>query len=214
MKARDEAVVDRNVAVSKKRQAEIDKQAIEVEKKEIVVEKQQLEKSIEPMRQEQQRMQETIQAFPAKLAAQDNQFKQRTAEQRAQYEAQEKQLKLEQARQERKLQADIDTLGQQKETLADEKQNLVGQVVELNESSKLLRYKSGLTQISTALSSGDYRDARKSLAQYQNQQDWEIGRLNLLAHPEVKSLYPSEPITSVSATADGQQVADCFCRPN
>ena len=101
-------------------------------------------------------------------------------------------------------------LTEEKESLTEAKQNLEGQVVTLNESSKLLRYKGGLTQIATDLQAGDYRDAGKNLAQYQNQQDWEVGRLNLLAHPEIKSLYPAEPITSMSATADGKQVAIVF----
>ena len=48
------------------------------------------------------------------------------------------------------------------------------------------------------------------MADQQNQQDWEVSRLNLLAHREIKSLYPSEPINSISATADGNQVAIVF----
>ena len=210
VKARDEAVDELE-------DTEVKLAALDVEKQKIASEKEDLKNSIEPMRLEKKEMQATIEAFDDKLVAQTDEFNERTAKQTAQYRAQEKQLKLEQARKQQELQSELATLGEQKETLVDEKLNLVeekqkleGQVVDLNESSKLLRYKGSLTQISTDLQAGDYRDARKGLAQYQNQQDWEVGRLNLLAHREIKSLYPSEPITSISATADGKQVAIVF----
>ena len=178
----------------------------EVARDEAVIEKDEIEKSIQPMKAEQNKLKEEIAKFPVKLATQ------------------EKKLVAAKVKKERELNAAINELDEQrqslvkekrtlvgeKQTLAVEKENLATQVVDLNESSKLLRYKGGLTQIATELQSGDYRDARKGLAQYPNQQDWEVGRLNLLAHREIKSLYPSQPITSISATAEGQQVAIVF----
>ena len=201
--ASEEAVDARDKAVEETKQIDLDLQTLQFEKKEITVEKRKLEESVKPL-------QAKVNKISAELVTQDEEFQQKTAKQKAQYEAQEEQLKLKQARQEQKQQAKIAKLKQESETLANKNESLEVKNVELNESSKLLRYKSGLTQISTDLQSGDYRDARKSLAQYQNQQDWEVARLNLLAHPEIKSLYPSDPITSISATADGQQVAIVF----
>jgi len=187
--ARDKAVEEKKLA--------------QKQKEDILIEKQQLDESIKPMRQKQETLKKEIQNLDTEFAEQDREFKRKTAAREAEFKVQEEELIREKELLEQNLKADIATLGQQKETL-DIK------VVELNESSKLLRYKGGLTQISTKLQSGDYRDARKSLAQYQNQQDWEIGRLNLLAHQEIKSLYPTEPINSISSTADGQQLAIAF----
>ena len=60
------------------------------------------------------------------------------------------------------------------------------------------------------MQTGDYLNARKKLGELKNQQDWEVARLNLLAHREIKSVYPAEPITSIAATNDGQQLAIAF----
>ena len=218
------SVKARDLAIEEKAQIDIARKKLEVDIvqlkdgiQDIADEKQQLSDSIEPMRQKQVKMRAEIAAFPAKLDAQDKEFQQLKREQKAKFEAQEAQLILEQKEEKEKLQADIDTLDeqrktldQQKETLAAEKQSLEGQVVNLNESSKLLRYKSGLTQIVNNLQSGDYFNARKNLDKYQNQNDWEVARLNLLAHREIKSFYPTEPINAIAATTDGQTFAVAF----
>ena len=212
-----ESAKARDIAVIEKEQAKDEKVQLESEKASIVADKIKIEKSIEPMRQQQVKMQAKIANFSAKREAQIKQFKQQSAEQQKKFEAEEGRLKREQQQQQEILQAEISTLDQQKkalndqkETLVVEKQNLKGQVVDLNESSKLLRYKSGLTQISVDLQSGDYFNARKNLNKLENQQEWEVARLNLLAHREIKSLYPDDPVNSISVTADGNQVALAF----
>jgi len=174
-------------------------------------------------------------AFEEDKAKQEKEFKaitaQKAAEQEAELKAQAKELtgklKIEKAKlnaeitnldkqkkelseEKKELSKENEELSEEKEALADEKQSLEGQVVNLNESSKLLRYKGGLTQVSTDLQTGDYLNARKKLGELKNQQDWEVARLNLLAHREIKSVYPAEPITSIAATNDGQQLAIAF----
>ena len=195
----NKSVKARDLAREELKQVDHEKEQLEFDIQGIEEEKQRLTKSIEPMRQKQTEMQAEIDAFPGKLAEQEKQL----AVQKEKFQAQRKQLVQENEKEEKKLRSDITTLHQQKEKLAFEKQNLNEQVVGLNESSKLLRYKSDVTQIETNLQSGDYSNARKNLDKLENQNDWEVARLNLLAHREIKSLYPSEPINAMSATADG-----------
>ena len=118
--------------------------------------------------------------------------------------------KEELSKEKKELSKENEVLSEEKEALAGEKQDLQEQVVDLNESSKLLRYKSGVTHVVTDLQTGDYINARKHLDKFENQQDWEVARLNLLAHREIKSVYPAEPITSIATTNDGQQLAIAF----
>ena len=208
--ARDVAVAETKRAEEEKQKAEEEKLSAENDTKKAEENTKKIKDSIEPMRLQQVKMQAEIDKFPAKLKAENKKFDLKVAEQEANFKAQEDKLIREQADLQKKMQAEVDALDLATETLANEKQNLLGQVVDLNESSKLLRYKSGLTQISSELQSGDYREARRGLDQYQNQKDWEISRLNLLAHREIKSLYPQEPINAVSASADGQRLAVAF----
>ena len=174
-------------------------------------------------------------AFEEDKAKQEKEFKaitaQKAAEQEAELKAQAKELtgklKIEKAKlnaeitnldqqkeelnkEKKELSKENEVLSEEKEALAGEKQDLQEQVVDLNESSKLLRYKSGVTHVVTDLQTGDYINARKHLDKFENQQDWEVARLNLLAHREIKSVYPAEPITSIATTNDGQQLAIAF----
>ena len=211
----------RDVAIKEKGELETDINKLNVDIQDIEEEKEHLSKSIEPMRQRQAELEKEV-------ADQEIDFKEKAFELSAKFDAQAEKLKREQDDEKKrlekelevekgKLNAEINTLAEQKENLSEEKealayekQNLEGQVVNLNESSKLLRYKSGLTQVSTNLQTGDYINARKSLDEFENQQDWEVARLNLLAHREIKSVYPAESITSLAATNDGQRLAIAF----
>jgi len=196
VEAKDAAIAEKVKVEKQKVVLEGDISKLNVDIKDIEEQKKHLSESIEPMRMKQVEMQTKIDAFPAKLEAQDKAFATKTAEQKKKFEAQEKELK-------EQLNAEIDTLdlqkeklSEEKEALAGEKQNLEEQVVNLNESSKLLRYKSGLTQVTTNLQTGDYINARKNLDKFKNLQDWEVARLNLLAHREIKSVYPAEELKS------------------
>ena len=226
-------------SVKAKEIAEAEKKKLDGEIVVISNEKEKLVKSIEPMKTEiakfpiklknldaefKEKAAERNREFEAKTANINKEFDKKTAKQEAEFLAQKEKLEQKQREEkakfkleQEKLNSEITKLADQKEdlnkenhTLVEEKKNLKGQVVDLNESSKLLRYKGGLTHVSTDLQTGDYISARKHLDEFENQQDWEIARLNLLAHREIKSVYPAEPITSIAATNDGQQLAIAF----
>lgn len=94
--------------------------------------------------------------------------------------------------------------------LAKQKNMLFEQVSNLNESSKLLRYKSGITNVVQKLQAGDYRETRKLLDVFEDQSDWEVARLNLLAHREIEAIYPDQALETFAASADGSRFAMVF----
>ena len=216
IEARDEARDEESRARTKTETLKIKSDQLEAEIEPLRAEIEPLKAEIEPLRAEIKKSKVEIKDSKRELAKSKvelKESKENLEKQRRESEAEKQTLQVNITN----LKNQTDKLDEQKveltkenNTLAGENQNLEGKVDKLNESSKLLLYKGDLTKISTDLQSGDYRDGRKSLAKYQNQQDWEIGRLNLLAHREIKSLYPIEPINSMSATADGKQLAIVF----
>ena len=209
---RDKARAEEGLAKTRTETLETNYERLEAEIEPLKAEIEPLRAEIEPLRAEIKQSAVEIKKSKVELAKSQVELQESEADKQTlqvditNLNIQTKELKVQKV----ELTEEKKTLTKEKDALNKDKQKLAGQVVELNESSKLLRYKSGLTQISADLQSGDYRDARKGLAQYKNQQDWEVARLNLLAHREIKSLYPAEPINSVSATADGQQFALVF----
>ncbi len=143
-----------------------------------------------------------IEEFPAKIAKKNAEFNQKIAERENEFQLKEEELQAKMAASVAKFNQESAELEQQKQTLNSQKEQLLAQVVQLNESSKLLRYKSGLNQIEAALDNGEFRDARRQLDQYSNQQDWELKRLNLYAHREIQSLYPDRPVRAIAFAAD------------
>ena len=95
-------------------------------------------------------------------------------------------------------------------TLVEQKKILNQQVSDLHESSKLLRYKSGITNVVQKLQAGDYRETRRLLDGFDDQSSWEVARLNLLAHREIEAIYPEQTMTTFAASADGSRFAMVF----
>ena len=96
------------------------------------------------------------------------------------------------------------------QTLVKQKDKLDQQVSDLNESSKLLRYKSGITNVVQKLQAGDYRETRRLLDGIEGQSNWEVARLNLLAHREIEAIYPQQTMKTFAASADGSRLAMVF----
>lgn len=149
-----------------------------------------------------------IDEFPAKIAKKNAEFNQRIAQKENEFRLKENELESNLAASIVQFNQETAALELQKQKLASQKDQLVGQVVRLNESSKFLRYKSGLNRIQADLDNGQFRDARQQLDKYPNQHDWEIKRLNLYAHREIQSLYPDRPIQAVAF--GGEQIAIAF----
>jgi len=96
------------------------------------------------------------------------------------------------------------------QTLVKQKKQLDQQVSDLNESSKLLRYKSAITNVVQKLQAGDYRETRRLLEGIEGQSNWEVARLNLLAHREIEAIYPQQTMKTFAASADGSRLALVF----
>jgi WD40 repeat protein len=143
------------------------------------------EQEIEVKKQEIANKQSQIDEFPAKIAAKETEFK-----------IKEEDLK-------NKMVAKVEQYNRETTKLEEQKDELVGKITQLNQSSKFLRYKSDLNQIQADLDNGEFREARRKLDNRDNQEDWEIKRLNLAAHREVQSFYPDQPVQSI-AFANGQ----------
>lgn len=223
----------RDAAVAEKSKAEQEKAKAEQDKQLAVKEKSKIQAEVFPLRNEVANLQTQIQEFPEKLrTAQENFNVQLNVEQkkfandmRAKKEEHEQQLASAKTDHEQMLQSQQQEFSAQlkeekdrldaklakanadheKETqkLVEQRQDLVGQVADLNESSKLLRYKSSVTDVKQKLQAGDFRESRKLLNNFEDKSPWEVGRLNLLAHREILSIYPSEPLTAISASEDG-----------
>lgn len=142
-----------------------------------------------------------IEKFPAKIAKKNAEFNQKIAERENEFNLKQEELQKKMVTSVVKFNQESAELERQKQKLNEQKDQLLGQVAQLNESTKLLRYKSGLNQIEAALESGEFRDARQQLDGYANQEDWELKRLNLYAHREIQSLYPDRPVQTVAFAA-------------
>ena len=142
-----------------------------------------------------------------KLAEQQNQLDQELKDEKAKFA-----IKLKQEQDDLNLQlvAAKDEYNQQTKVLVKQKEQLNSQVANLNESSKILRYKTRLSNVLQKLRAGDFQQTRKLLSEFNDKSPWEIRRLKLLAHPEIESLYPKTKLTTFAASADGQRFALVF----
>jgi len=96
------------------------------------------------------------------------------------------------------------------ETLVQKEKQLKRQVSDLNESSKLLRYKGSLTNVIQKLQSGNFRETRQLIDELPDKNAWEVQRLNLLAHREIEAIFPDKPMVSFASSADGSRFAQVF----
>jgi len=122
--------------------------------------------------------------FASKLKLEQNKFdKQLEVEQ----EKHDSELTREQDKHDRQLSEEKVKFGERLEkeqkkfeaetsTLVEQKEELNQQVSDLNESSKLLRYKSGITNVVQKLQAGDYRETRQLLDGIADQSPWEVAR--------------------------------------
>ncbi len=223
----------RDVALLDKREAEkATLQAVEetrkAEQSTLLAEqkRQQAEQELFPLRKE-------IQEFPQRLKKAEAEYQvqldQKLAEKQKEYVVE---LEAEQKKNERQLANEKIKLGDQLNqakaqlakrldeeqakfnaetaTLVQQKEMLNQQVSDLNESSKLLRYKSGITNVVQKLQAGDYRETRRLLDGFADNKSWEVARLNLLAHREIEAIYPESKMESFAASSDGSRFAMVF----
>ncbi len=184
-----------------------------------------IEQEIEPLRLEVAANQTKIKQFPIKLKQEQDRFDAELAKQRAQLNAelaeekqkfgdelaqQKRQFANRLAEEKSRLAEQLKEFDEQRASLNSEIGALHGQLSSLNESSKLLRFKSAISDIRQELDSGNFREARQLLDGLEPKNTWEWSRLNLLSHREVESLFPKHPVTAVCASLDGRKLGIVF----
>ena len=175
-----------------------------------------IEQEIEPLRLEVASNQQLIEKFPIKLKQEQERFDTELNQQRQQLNSelaaekqkftaqltQEKQLAASRlATEKSKLASQLRQFDEQRASLNSEIGALSGQISSLSESSKLLRFKSAVSNIRQELQNGNFRKGRVLLDGLTPGNTWEWSRLNLLAHREVESIYPSQTLVASSRFA-------------
>ena len=184
-----------------------------------------IEQEIEPLRLEVAANQTKIKQFPIKLKQEQDRFDAKLAKQRAQLDAelaaekqkfgdelvqQKRQFANRLADEKSRLADQLKQFDEQRASLNSEIGALHGQLLSLNESSQLLRFKSAISDIRQELENGNFREARQLLDTLDPKNTWEWSRLNLLSHREVESLFPKTPVTAVCSSLDGKKLGIIF----
>ena len=204
----------RDVAIAKKKEAEASTLRAEQELLPLQNKIEIKQNEINLKEQEIALKQKEIERFPAKLRDEQSKLARQLAAEQEKLDLEKNKLneQLEQAKEghaeqlvKEKAKFDAET-----KTLVEQKNMLNQQVSNLNESSKLLRYKSSITNVVQKLQAGDYRDTRRLLDGFNDQSNWEVARLNLLAHREIEAIYPQQPLATFAASADGSRFAMAF----
>ncbi len=150
------------------------------------------------------------QQFDENLKIESEKFAKKLADQTAQFEQKRSELSNQLASETAKFEREKQQFDSQRSKLNLEIGSLTTEVATLDESSKLLRFKSTITNILQALQAGNFREARELLDDADGKHRWEWGRLNLLAHREVESDYPPQDLMSVCASSAGTRLGLVF----